>query len=234
MSRMLKPCRIKDCTKTAGNRTGGVCYMHRNRIARHGDPDQVQRPLARSCSIEGCGRPHFGRGWCRSHYVRWYDTGDPLTPRRSASHPGTPVEAEAAFWAKVDVGHPLGCWLWTGGTSAHGYGIATAPHLRTKLAHRIAFILLCGEIPAGMTLDHLCRIRACVNPDHLEPVTQSINTKRGASPVVLQGRAAKKRGDICRHGHSLDDAYVRPSGHRECRTCRRDQKRRFEDARRGR
>ena len=97
------------------------------------------------------------------------------------SHPFSPAKLQERFWEKVDktVG---GCWLWTGGKSVQGYGqvgrvIAGKP---TKLpAHRQAFEYLCGPIPEGKVLDHLCRTKICVNPDHLEPVSTEINMVRG-------------------------------------------------------
>lgn len=105
-----------------------------------------------------------------------------------------------------------GCWLWTGAT-ARGYGyIAWDGEL--LIVHR-AYLESTGvQIPTGLELDHLCRVRNCVNPDHLEPVTHQENTKRG-----LAGHW--KRADVCKQGHPFDEAntYMNPSGSRACRAC---------------
>ncbi len=93
------------------------------------------------------------------------------------------------FWSKVEK-QPDGCWLWLGARSNNGYGHTTyrgdAGQLRHISAHRRAYSLLRGPIPTGLDLDHLCRVRHCVNPDHLEPVTRSLNLRRGHAFLRLQ------------------------------------------------
>lgn len=114
------------------------------------------------------------------------------------------------LWAKVDKTGP--CWVWTASLNSKGYGQINVDG-RPKLAHRVAFELERGAIPEGMQLDHLCRNRKCVNPAHLEPVTNKTNTLRGVGPTAVN--AAKTE---CKRGHSLTDAYV-SQGMRYCRTC---------------
>lgn len=110
------------------------------------------------------------------------------------------------------------CWLWTAGRFASGY--AQMRHNGTvSRVHRVSYELAYGPIPAGLVIDHLCRVKNCVRPDHLEAVTQQENLLRGAT--VNAANAAKSH---CIHGHPLTgpNAYVNPtSGHRSCRACQR-------------
>lgn len=104
-----------------------------------------------------------------------------------------------------------GCWLWIGGVNAHGYGV-----FRKGLAHRWSYRRYRGEIPKGLELDHLCRTRCCINPDHLEAVTHKENCLRGLSVSAMN---AKKTH--CVNGHSLADAYIsKGNGGRAFRACR--------------
>lgn len=75
------------------------------------------------------------------------------------------------FWGKIVKGYE--CWYWIGARDRNGYGV-----FGQLKAHRYAYTLLVGEIPQGLGLDHLCRVRRCVNPKHLEPVTQAENNRR--------------------------------------------------------
>lgn len=120
------------------------------------------------------------------------------------------------FFEAVDVGDGLGCWRWKGKTR-NGYGVA---YIGTpdRFAHRIAYALCVGPVPAGLDLDHLCRNRSCVNPSHLEPVTRQVNLLRGAG--VNAKNAAKPH---CPKGHALTPdnlrAYEALRGKRICLTC---------------
>ena len=105
-----------------------------------------------------------------------------------------------------------GCRVWSGALTL-GYGRVKAGK-RIQLAHRVAYELFVGPIPSGLHLDHLCRNRACVNPEHLEPVSRRENILRGTGPT-----AANARKTHCVHGHSLDDA-IAMNGSRVCRTCK--------------
>lgn len=161
----------------------------------------------RTCSVHGCERAYKARGWCTTHYKRWVQYGTPDLPPRKTM--------EERFWEKVEVGDHLDCWLWTGAHHPLGYG-----NFRTadgyEGAHRVAYRLTQGGIPEGTVLDHLCRTPACVNPAHLEPVTQRINVLRG------EGLSAKRAKQThCKRGHPLSGAnlYTGPRGDRRCRTC---------------
>lgn len=129
----------------------------------------------------------------------------------------TPVEER--FWAKVVGGDYTECWTWTASLTAGGYG--RFPNRQNYVAHRTAYELLIGPIPPGLQLDHLCRNRACVNPWHLEPVTQQVNLARGEGiKASVAGRLAKTH---CPQGHPYDEANTirGKNGSRSCRICRK-------------
>jgi hypothetical protein len=133
------------------------------------------------------------------------------------------LEAER-FWryvVKTDT-----CWLWTGSADRHGYGRFTLNNhrnikQRTKLAHRYAYEALIGPIPKGLVLDHVkargCANPRCVNPAHLEPVTQRENMRRSVT-------ATKSH---CKCGHPFNEANtaITKDGHRRCRACGREKQR---------
>lgn len=131
-------------------------------------------------------------------------------------------KVEQRFWAKVEASAD-GCWNWTGSRNWKGYGFfkVTNPPPEAGLsvgAHRIAYLMLVGPIPDGLQLDHLCRNRACVRPEHLEPVTNRENWNRGNTPSAVHARKTH-----CHVGHPLsgDNLYVAPAnGMRVCVTCR--------------
>lgn len=115
-----------------------------------------------------------------------------------------------------------GCWLWTGYQHPTGYGrLFTGWRLGRKpttvTAHRLVYELVKGPVPEGLCLDHLCRVRCCVNPDHLEPVTQAENNSRGVSLSALNARKMH-----CKRGHefSPENTYIKADGARECLACR--------------
>lgn len=120
------------------------------------------------------------------------------------------------FWPKVVRDPETECWLWTASTNSGGYGLLKVGE-RLVRAHRFAYELLVGPIPEGLQIDHLCRVRTCVNPAHMEPVTSRVNTLRG------DGLAAKQAAQTrCKHGHPFDEANTHHwRGHRWCRTCSR-------------
>jgi hypothetical protein len=132
------------------------------------------------------------------------------------------VEQKLVEWTDRSGDH----WLWNRSLKTAGYGVIGIPQdvvagvgSRKILAHRASYEIYVGPIPKGMTIDHLCRVRACVKPEHLEPVSMKENLLRG------EGWAGKHaRQTHCKRGHSLtpenlDMVRFRKTGHRICRTC---------------
>lgn len=134
--------------------------------------------------------------------MAWYHYGEPYL-RSERVHP---------FWSKVDKTDT--CWLWTGGVDDNGYGT-----YGWRKAHRVAYEELVGKI-SEETLDHLCRVKKCVRPDHLEPVSRAENTRRGSI------NTDKPR---CKRGHEFDavNTYYLKNGWRACRACKREAQRSY-------
>lgn len=160
-------------------------------------PQEVSSPAA-AVTVRGFGRSvkeiDMANGTCRSGKNAW--------PER--------------FWAKVEKTET--CWLWIAGRQADGYGSITVGG-SGKLAHRVAYELVVGPIAKDLTLDHLCRVRHCVNPAHLEPVTNRVNILRGVSPTAQCAQQTS-----CKRGHPFTEANTRikatPYGvARVCRSC---------------
>jgi hypothetical protein len=124
------------------------------------------------------------------------------------------MSAERRFIRHIIVS-PDNCWLWDASTKEKGYANFQFEQRRVA-GHRWAYKTFRGEIPEGLTLDHLCRIPSCVNPWHLEPVTRWENVYRGTSPFALKAKQTH-----CVHGHEFTYANtkVTEKGHRRCRTC---------------
>ncbi|WP_217269810.1 HNH endonuclease signature motif containing protein [Neobacillus endophyticus] len=122
------------------------------------------------------------------------------------------------FWKKVK--KTDSCWNWTGIKRSDGYGAFVIENKWFR-PHRFAYELIKGEIPPGLVLDHLCRNPLCVNPDHLEPVTNRENVRRG-----LAGMQNKLKTH-CPHGHEYteENTYTSNRGKRNCKTCNRERTR---------
>jgi HNH endonuclease len=123
------------------------------------------------------------------------------------------------FWSRVEKQF-LGCWIWSGVKTKGGYGVFYIKKQHTY-AHRNSYRIFKGDIPEGLHIDHLCRARNCVNPDHLELVTPIENTMRGNSSQAINARKTH-----CKNGHEFSgyNLLFRSNGSRICRKCRNDYK----------
>ena len=213
-------CSIDECDKDVEAR--GWCRKHYGRWRRCGDPLTVKPnslPKHVGCSVDGCERKHASLGLCVAHYKRLRRWGDPLIARPLAP-------PEERFLARVNKDGPLPptfrnrgpCWIWTAGVTAQGYGMFNATKQQQVLVHRWSYEHHVGPIPEGLVIDHLCRVRRCVNPRHLEPVTIGVNTLRGLSVATFN---KLKTHCPAEHEYTPANTYVTPKGTRSCRECAR-------------
>lgn len=137
------------------------------------------------------------------------------------------------FWAKVRVDFVTGCWDWIGALNSVGRPCWSIQS-RAVLAYRIAWEAFRGRIPAGMTVDHLCGNKVCVNPAHMEIVSRSVNSKRGRPEFRLVTAPEAVAPDVVREvrdpnrciwGHDLTVPGARTTNpyHGKCRVCKREQ-----------
>jgi len=128
------------------------------------------------------------------------------------------------FWDKVEKTNS--CWNWRAGKNSDGYGTFWIG--KTVSAHRFAYQLLIGSIPKDKEIDHLCRNRSCVNPVHMEIVTNKINVLRGISSP-----AENARKTYCKNGHPFNEENTinYKDGRRQCRPCKKEYENNYHRAR---
>jgi hypothetical protein len=155
-----------------------------------------------TCAAPGCSRAIYCKSLCTQHYQRLRKHGTLAEP------------TSRRFWAKVDKSGDH--WIWTGARNENGYG-----RYNNHLAHRLAYVLTHGEIPDGLPLDHVCRVTSCVNPAHLEPVTNGENVLRGYGPNINAARQNDLTHCLREHAFTPENTRRNRNGSRSCRTCLR-------------
>jgi hypothetical protein len=159
------------------------------------------------CSVDGCDKKARARSFCVNHYAKWQRNGTPDGNPRISNRS---LSLAARLERRSERDPVTGCWLWQG-TRHGGYGYIQYKG-RRQLVHRASYKVHVGPIPNGLEIDHLCGVRRCLNPEHLEPVTHAENQRRKAETKTH-----------CVHGHEYtgDNVGV-TNGSRYCRACRRE------------
>lgn len=183
-----------------------------------------------TCSVDGCGNPYRSKGYCLKHYMRVLRTGSPeLDPNR----PRRKWVRETQDLATRIMSHVLrdevtNCLRWQGSVTHKGYGLIRVSR-RTRSVHRVAYELWKGPIAPGLVIDHVrengCRYRDCIEPSHLEAVTQRENVLRYTRTLTH-----------CAQGHEFnsENTIVKSDGRRSCRICRSESRRRQKNSERRR
>lgn len=173
----------------------------------------------RTCSVEDCDRPQLARGWCGTHYRRWWTTAPASAKRLQRPRPRR--EPWDRFREKFQVVEH-GCWEWTAAKVPAGYGTFWVAG-KFWIASRWSWTHTYGPIPDGLYVDHFlfpgrCIGPSCVNPEHLRPVAPWESVLRSESAAAL-GKAKSH----CSRGHLFDEANTRHNTDgRQCRACDRD------------
>lgn len=158
-----------------------------------------------------CGKsPVQAQNRCKRCYKSAMEAGE-IT--RIGHSPTRSVKERLLDKVKED---PSGCWLFQGYCTPSGYGGMVDAEGKARAAHRLAYEAFVGPIPAGLHIDHLCRVRNCVNPAHLEAVAQRTNTLRGIS---FSAKNAQKTHCDKGHEYTPENTYYRTPTHRVCRIC---------------
>lgn len=227
-------CTAPDCDKPIAIKWRGWCGMHVERWRKYQSLDLPLRKPPNStlpCEDPACDEPRKCLRWCSKHYER-------MRRRGTTDDPPPRPAAESRFWARVNKDGPIpvrrpdlgACWLWTGANTTRpgrpGYGVFAPVDRRQVGVHVYSYTLTGREIPDGYEIDHLCMVKLCVNPGHLEAVTQDENRRRADRAYGI--RSARTH---CPQGHEYSEdntLWVTVEGcrKRRCRACARERRRR--------
>lgn len=165
----------------------------------------MYKSQTKTCSLPHCNEPLYAKGLCGLHYDRQRRGQDPTAPKHTGRG-GTKLDHFLKYVKKTET-----CWLWTGVLTAEGYG----PNNGVGSPHRRAYELFVGPIPEGHEIDHTCNVRHCVNPEHLDAVTNTENIRRSV-----------ERRTTCRNGHDRSLSRI-TTGKQVCTVCERAAQRRY-------
>lgn len=211
---LMSECSIDGCARYRVAR--GWCHTHYEMWRRRGDPVGGRKYADNrgACSIQGCAAKARCQTLCDKHYTRLRQHGDPhiILVRRAWT-------IGERFEADIDRSGPTSCWIWRGPHDGNGYGRLYIAHGKFLSVHRYAYEQRFGAIPDGLDLDHICRVKDCANPDHLQAVSHAENCLRG---IGVHAQNARKTH--CKWGHKFDDENTArtPEGFRKCKACKRE------------
>lgn len=166
----------------------------------------LKRPVNRTCAV--CGTDFVAR--LVPQQIR---QGLGKVCSWECQRKGMSLDLKTGFYDRIE--KTSSCWNWLGPRMRSGYGRASFSG-RRGLAHRISYELLRAPVPSNLQIDHVCRNRLCVNPDHLCPMTRKENLRRGIGPTGIRHRQI-----ACKYGHPFDEknTRIRKNGTRQCRRC---------------